>query len=85
MKKIELAKASAPLSEYALKSRRDPIVVIRRGKPFAALIPLRNVDAETVALSTNRQFLGIIEKSRARLKKQGGISSKEMRRRLGLK
>jgi PHD/YefM family antitoxin component YafN of YafNO toxin-antitoxin module len=85
MKKVELAKASAPLSEYALESERHPIVVVRRGKPFAAVIPLRNVDAETVALSTNRKFLGIIEKSRARLKKQGGISAKEMRRRLGLK
>lgn len=85
MKKIELTKASAPLSEYALESEKDPIVVVRRGKPFAAVVPLRNVDAETVALSTNRKFLGIIEKSRARLKKQGGLSSKEMRRRLGLK
>jgi PHD/YefM family antitoxin component YafN of YafNO toxin-antitoxin module len=85
MKKIELAKASAPLSEYAVEAEKDPIVVLRRGKPMAAVIPLRNTDEETVALSTNKNFLKIIEKSRAKLKKHGGISPKELRRRLGLK
>lgn len=85
MKKIELAKASAPLSEYAVKAEKDPIIVLRRGKPMAAVIPLRNIDEETVALSTNKNFLKIIEKSRAKLKKHGGISPKELRRRLGLK
>ena len=85
MKKIELANASAPLSEYAVKAEKDPIIVLRRGKPMAAVIPLRNIDEETVALSTNKNFLKIIEKSRAKLKKHGGISPKELRRRLGLK
>ena len=85
MTKIELAKASAPLSEYAVEAEKDPIVVLRRGKPMAAVIPLRNTDEETVALSTNKNFLKIIEKSRAKLKKHGGISPKELRRRLGLK
>jgi PHD/YefM family antitoxin component YafN of YafNO toxin-antitoxin module len=85
MKKIELAKASAPLSEYAVEAEKDPIIVLRRGKPMAAVIPLRNTDEETVALSTNKNFLKIIEKSRAKLKKHGGISPKELRRRLGLK
>jgi len=85
MKKIELAKASSPLSEYALEAEHEPIMVVRRGKPLAAVIALRNTDAETVALSTNKKFLGIIEKSRAKLKKHGGTSPKELRRRLGLK
>jgi PHD/YefM family antitoxin component YafN of YafNO toxin-antitoxin module len=85
MKKIELAKASAPLSEYAVEAEKDPIIVLRRGKPMAAVIPLRNTDEETVALSTNKNFLKIIEKSRSKLKKHGGISAKELRRRLGLK
>ena len=85
MKKIELAKASAPLSEYAVEAEKDPIVVLRRGKPIAAVIPLRNTDEETVALSTSKNFLKIIEKSRSKMKKHGGISPKELRRRLGLK
>jgi len=36
-------------------------------------------------LGMNRKFLAIIERSRSRLKKEGGISSGEIRRRLGLK
>lgn len=41
-------------------------------------------DLESLPLSTNRDFLAIIERSRSRLKKEGGISSGEMRRCLGL-
>jgi antitoxin (DNA-binding transcriptional repressor) of toxin-antitoxin stability system len=60
------------------------IVVVKRGKPFAAVVPIRNADEETVTLSTNRKFIKIIERSRARVKKDGGIPAGELRRRLGL-
>ena len=83
--KIELKKASEPLSKYAQKARKDPVIVVKKGKPFAAVVPIRNADEETVSLSTNRKFLAIIERSRSRTKKEGAISSKELRRRLGLK
>jgi antitoxin (DNA-binding transcriptional repressor) of toxin-antitoxin stability system len=84
MTRIEFKKASGPLSEYATKARKDPVVVFKRGKPFAAVIPIRNADEETLALSTSRKFLKIIERSRSRLKKEGAISARELRRRLGL-
>ncbi len=51
---------------------------------MAALIALKNADLETVSLSTNPEFLAIIEESRARQQAKGGTSSKEMRRKLGL-
>ncbi|HWH78149.1 MAG TPA: hypothetical protein VNT76_12285 [Candidatus Binatus sp.] len=50
------------------KRDKDPILVIKRDKPFAAVILIRNADEETVALSTNRKFLKIIDRSRARTK-----------------
>jgi antitoxin (DNA-binding transcriptional repressor) of toxin-antitoxin stability system len=84
MTKIEFKDASGPLSEYATKARKDPVVVYKGGKPFAAVIPIRNTDEETLALSTNRKFLKIIERSRSRVKKEGTISAAELRRRLGL-
>ncbi len=74
MTKIEFKNASGPLSEYATKARKDPVVVYKAGKPFAAVIPIRNTDEETLALSTNRKFLKIIERSRGRVKKEGVIS-----------
>ena len=84
MTKIELKKASEPLSKYAQKARKDPVIVVKKGKPFAAVVPIRNADEESLALSTNRKFLKIIERSRARIKKEGAISANELRRRLGL-
>ena len=84
MTKVELKKASGPLSEYAERARKDPIIVIKGGKPFAAVIPIRNADEETIALSTSRKFVNIIKRSRTRVKKEGTISASELRRRLGL-
>jgi len=84
MSRIDFKKASRPLSEYAKQARKDPVIVVKAGKPFAAVVPIRNTDEETVALSTNRKFMMIIERSRARARKQGAISAKELRRRLGI-
>ena len=65
--------------------KKEPVIVTRKGKPIAALVSLENADLETVALSTNRKFLALIERSRTRHRTEGGISSNEMRRRLGVK
>jgi hypothetical protein len=37
MTKIELKKASGPLSKYAQKARKDRVIVVKKGKPFAAV------------------------------------------------
>jgi prevent-host-death family protein len=84
MTRVEFKNASGPLSEYAEKARKDPVIVVKRGKPFAAVVPIRNADEETVALSTSRKFMTIIARSRSRLKREGGIPAGELRRRLGL-
>ena len=47
--------------------------------------PIENADRETVALSGHPAFLALIERSRARHISEGGISGKEMRRRLAPK
>ena len=39
---------------------------------------------ETAKLSTNPKFLALIERSRARRKAEGGVSSTEIRQRLNL-
>jgi prevent-host-death family protein len=85
MKTLEMAKATAPLAEFARKMDKEPVVLTVKGKPVAALVPIENADWETVALSTNPQFIALIERSRARHQAGEGISSLEMRSRLGLK
>lgn len=85
MKMLELTTATAPLAEYARNVSKEPVILTVGGKPVAALVAIENADLETVTLSIHPQFLALIERSRARQKAEGGISSKEMRRRLGLK
>jgi prevent-host-death family protein len=84
MKTLEMAKATAPLAEYVQDLDKDPVILTVDGRPVAALVPIENADLETVTLSTHPQFLALIERSRARQKAEGGLSSAEMRRRLGL-
>jgi PHD/YefM family antitoxin component YafN of YafNO toxin-antitoxin module len=84
MKTIELDQATASLAEYARQAKSEPVLLTEQGSPVAALLSLENVDQESLSLSTNPQFMEIIEESRARLATEGGISSDEMRRRLGL-
>jgi len=82
VKTLDITKATAPLSDYARKIRKNPVILTQNGRPIAALISLENADAETIRLSNNKQFVALMEKSRARHKAEGGISSAEMRRRL---
>ena len=63
--------------EYSLETDRN-------GQPIAAVVTMPNIDAETAALSQNPQFLAIMERSRIRYAQEGGISSADMRKRLGL-
>ena len=84
MKILELNKATAPLVQYARGVKKEPLIFTSHGKPVIALVYIPNADAETLSLSTNPQFLALIERSRLRQEQEGGISSNEMRRRLGL-
>jgi hypothetical protein len=56
---------------------------MKGGKPVAALVRITNADVETVSLSNNPKFIALIERSRSRQKSEGGISTEEMRQRLG--
>ncbi len=82
MKTLELDEATKTLAEYAKKVSKEPVIVTSDGKPLAALIGLGGADMETVSLSNNPKFLDLIERSRARVKAEGGISVEEMRHRL---
>ena len=85
MKTLEMAEATSPLQSYARQASHEPLILTQDGKPIAALVPIENTDVETVTLSLNPRFIALIERSRVRQKAQGGISSQEMRQRLGAK
>ena len=78
---IEKDKATATFAAYTEEVGKGPVVVTDQGTPVAVLVAIENADLETVTLSTSHQFLKLIERSRAHA--GAGISSEEMRRRLG--
>ncbi len=82
MKLVERTDATLTLAEYAANIGSGPVIVTDHGAPMAALVPIANADLETVPLSTNPRLLEFIERSRMRVREEGGISSEDMRRRL---
>ncbi len=81
---LDVSEATASLGKFAKEMQHDPVVVTIDGQPVAALVPISGMDLETLAVGTSPKFLDIIERSRRRHEAEGGISSEEMRRRLGL-
>lgn len=82
VKRVEVTDATESLATYIRQADAGPVVVTEAGRPVAALVLLDNTDLETVVLSTDPEFLDLIERSRARQTKEGGLSSAEVRRRL---
>lgn len=80
MRTIEIEKASLkPLSEYAKELGEDILVFTSNKQPVAAMVPLKNVDMESLALSYHPDFMELIEKARAEVKAGKTLSLEEMK------
>src|ERR1041385_1619387 len=84
MTRLELEQATAPLAVYAQNLKNGPLVLTVNGDPVAALVPIEGLDWESFSLSTNPDFMSLIEQSRARYRAEGGLTTDEVRRELGL-
>ena len=85
MKTVELAEATASLSDYARGAAEEPVLVTQQGRPIAALVPVgAHTDLENLTVTTHPRFAAIMERSKARYQAEGGLSTEEVRRRLGL-
>jgi hypothetical protein len=69
---------------YILLSNKGPKKLGTKAKPNSkkTFWTKKGADIETVSLSNNPKFIALIERSRARQKSEGGVSSEAMRRRL---
>ena len=56
MKTLEIENATASLADYV--RNKEPVIVSRKGKPVAALVPIENADWETASLSTDPRLFG---------------------------
>jgi hypothetical protein len=85
MKHIERADAKRSLAVYARQAEKETLIVTVRRKFRVAVVRLDgDTDWEAMSLSTNPEFMAIVQASRNSLKKHGGISSDQLRRRLGI-
>jgi prevent-host-death family protein len=85
VKTLEISRATAPLADYVRRASKAPVILTVGGRPVAALVSIKKADLEAVALGTHPDFLALIERSRARQRAEGGISTEDARRRLGLR
>jgi hypothetical protein len=84
MKTIKLPREIQPFLEAAKASEEETLVFIDKKRPVAALVSLKNVDAESLALSTNPEFSKIIETARKEIRAGKTISLEALERKFGV-
>jgi antitoxin (DNA-binding transcriptional repressor) of toxin-antitoxin stability system len=80
MKRITVGQASRSLGDYAAELDDEIVVVTKGARAVAALVPLKNVDRESLALSTHPEFLRLMRRARAEVAAGDTFSLPEVRR-----
>lgn len=80
MKTIELSTATKPLSEYAKEFNDGTVILKLDGKVIAVVTAIKDIDSESLALSTNPEFLDIIQNARREFRAGKKLSLDEMKR-----
>ena len=83
MKTIKLSTASRTLAEYASELSDEIVLLTKRDQPVAAIVLLKGVDRESIALSAHPGFLKIIARSRAQVRHGHTMSLAEMKAAFG--
>ena len=68
MKAMKLPKEIESFLDVAEAIEEETLVFTKKKRPVAALVSLKKVDRESLALSTNPQFLRIIETARKEIR-----------------
>jgi len=80
METIQLSNASRPLAEYARELKEEILVIKDANLPVAAIVSLKAVDRESLALSAHPEFLDLIARSRAQFAAGQTLTLDEMKR-----
>ena len=83
MKAIEISEVSA-LAPHVQPGCSEPLLLTDHGRVVATVVPADEDDAQSMLLSINPTFGAILERSRRRLESEGGLSSDEVRKVLGV-
>jgi PHD/YefM family antitoxin component YafN of YafNO toxin-antitoxin module len=84
MKAMKLPKEIESFLDVAEAAEEETLVFTKKKRPVAALVSLKKVDRESLALSTNPQFLRIIETARKEIRAGKTISLEVLERKYGV-
>jgi PHD/YefM family antitoxin component YafN of YafNO toxin-antitoxin module len=81
MKTIELSTASRPLSAYAHEfgEEEELVILTANQQPIAVILPLKQFDPESLALSLSSEFIALIEQARQEFNVGKKLSLEEIR------
>jgi hypothetical protein len=82
MRKLKVSAARRPLADYVADLRDETLLLTEGRRAIAAIVPLKNVDRESLTLSQHPEFLGLIARSRADFAAGRTIPLNEMKRRM---
>jgi hypothetical protein len=74
---------TATVRELFEQASREPVLLREPGGRAFVLVEVDRDDAETYALKDNPSFSRILERSRARARREGWLSTQQVRRELG--
>jgi hypothetical protein len=84
MKAMKLPKELQSFLEVAETAEEETLVFTKKKRPVAALVSLRKVDRESLALSTNPLFLKIIDTARNEVRAGKTTSLDALERKFGV-
>jgi antitoxin (DNA-binding transcriptional repressor) of toxin-antitoxin stability system len=82
MKTLEVSATNRQLRKMIAEAQVETVVLAEDGKPVAAIVPIRDMDAESLSLGTNPKFLRLLRRSFRQLDRGKRVSLPEMRKRL---
>jgi hypothetical protein len=82
VKRLKLSSAVRPLAEYVTDLGDEAVLFTDGKRAVAALVPLKNVDRESLALSQHPEFLELIGRARAEFAAGRTLSLDEMKHRV---
>ena len=85
MMTVDLSEATKALSAYAEDLDDEPLILMVKDQPVAALVSLKHVDRESLALSTSPEFLRLMQEARTEVERSELVSSDDMKRELETK
>jgi prevent-host-death family protein len=79
MRFVNVRELKAKASEYlSLAEKGENVIIVSRGKPRAALLPLNEDELEDFVLANHPRFRRMIEKSLRSYRKEGGIPIEDL-------